>query len=395
MNVRRWALHLPALLLGIVIGMASLWAFQRITAPSFVPTSALSSVVKLERLDRKGNVLGYGTGFVIGPGLVATAYHCIEDGHQLVATDWSNTQYVATALVTGDPISDVALVRFPTCSLPPLRRSTEIDQLKPGDSKLLISGHPNGGRSNVVEGLLAEIKARFHDTRETADLHIQAVVAPGSSGSPVVHLDSGEVVAIAARYNPNDQLCFAVTLDELTKAQNRPRIRQFPGWANAAWLELRKDSNLAPDLATFDSRLAQGDYLGTLQIAERALERHPNNAEALRLTGASLSKLGRWEDALPLMAKATKLSPEEGIHWHNYAIACFHTEDYTQGLEPSRRSLECVPQDSYRHFLHAFMLDMNGKSKDAKRVLAEANAAFDENLTIELFFKKLKGYAID
>lgn len=51
MDVRRWSHHLPALPVGILIGMGSLWWFQHLTAPSFAPTATLSCVVKIDLMD--------------------------------------------------------------------------------------------------------------------------------------------------------------------------------------------------------------------------------------------------------------------------------------------------------------------------------------------------------
>ena len=167
-----------AFLFGALMGMIGTLLVTSLVRNESEPTSALTSVVKLEILNQEGEVIGFGTGFVAEPGIIATAYHVIDHGDQLVAIDWAGTRYNAQGLVAAESGQDVALVRFPDCKLPSLTLSESQPTLEVGDA-VLIPGHPDGGRANVIPGALLS----FEDSGYTAEFKIQASISPGTPTS--------------------------------------------------------------------------------------------------------------------------------------------------------------------------------------------------------------------
>ena len=164
-----------------------------------------------------------GTGFVVGPDLVATNAHVVagESSTQLQRSDGSTVN--ATA-VTFDPARDLALLDAPGLNRP---------SLAIGDTALggrgAVFGHPGGGplrlapfrvgRRGPTTG--SDVYDRGQVERDI--LFLSASLRPGDSGSPLVD-QLGKVVGVAFAIAPDKpDVAYALSVRELRGVLAEPR----------------------------------------------------------------------------------------------------------------------------------------------------------------------------
>jgi hypothetical protein len=137
-----------------------------------------------------------GTGFVVGPDLVATALHVVA-GAETVTLRQANGRVTNVVQVEAfDRLYDVAILRTAEGDLDlpalPLGDSTKLAQ---GESIVAV-GNPMGLEATISTGVVSAIR-----TTESGLTFVQvtAPISPGSSGGPLLN-DRGEVVAVVEMY---------------------------------------------------------------------------------------------------------------------------------------------------------------------------------------------------
>ncbi len=164
-----------------------------------------------------------GSGWVIGPGRVATNAHVVA-GADVVRVSAKGTGRERPARVVAfDPRRDVAVLEVPGLPSPALARGAE---LAAGDPAVL-AGFPGDeglwvGSARVratIEARGADIYGRQGVTREIYSL--RARVRSGASGGPVLDPD-GEVVGMVFATSLDDpDTGYALTLDEIRPVLQR------------------------------------------------------------------------------------------------------------------------------------------------------------------------------
>ncbi len=212
------------------------------------------SVVLLTLLDAAGDPLASGTGFAIGPSLVATNYHVVEHATRLRATLADNTSVDVAAVVAQDEKNDLALLRLDgPRTLAPL--TLGLGSIEPGD-RVVVVGNPLGLAGTVSEGIVSAVRLKGlgEDSGDYSDrplLQITAPISPGSSGSPVFN-SAGEVIGIAVAHLVEGQnLNLAIPsrfLNDLRKAGDSHSLVRALGSNVSRWALTR---NLSVSLVLF------------------------------------------------------------------------------------------------------------------------------------------------
>jgi len=174
-----------------------------------------------------GDLVQYGSGFVVAPGLVVTNAHVVAGTDRIEVID--QTEYHPASLVLFDPTYDLAVLRAPTLTDPPL--GLDPRYLGRG-AKGAVLGYPGGGGFTAVKaGVLLlfdpvapDIYGNGQTQREIYEL--QAVVRPGNSGGPLVEAN-GEVIGVVfSRDASNPDIGFALAspgvLARIHEAEARP-----------------------------------------------------------------------------------------------------------------------------------------------------------------------------
>lgn len=156
-----------------------------------------------------------GSGFVVGPGLVATNAHVVA-GESATEVETVDGQRLAGSVVAFDPDRDLAIVRVEGLTPPPL----PLGAAAVGD-RGAVFGHPGGGPLRLAPFEVGEritaSGADIYDSKgvEREVLVLAAALRPGDSGSALVSPD-GDVVGVAFAIAPDRPgVAYALSTREL------------------------------------------------------------------------------------------------------------------------------------------------------------------------------------
>jgi S1-C subfamily serine protease len=193
--------------------------------------NAKASVVKIEGYDGCPDIL-WGTGFVVGPDLVATNAHVVAGITDPQVID--NAGKHAATPVVFDPTLDFAVLRVSgiTGSALPLN-STGIGSVigSHNGNQDIVLGYPNAGDfTPTLATITSEYESVSNDIygnpNDQLDLYqINAAIQHGNSGSPLIQAD-GKVAGIIEGVSPDDSsTAYAIpTNDFLSEVQQATHL---------------------------------------------------------------------------------------------------------------------------------------------------------------------------
>ena len=159
--------------------------------PEQIAQKALASTVALTMLEANGNPSGYGSGFFVRPGHIATNHHVIEGATRiyfnLVGTE---TTYWVEDIVATDPTHDLALLRVSSGNAPVLSLANS-DSVKIGENVYVV-GNPRGWEGTISDGIVSSIRGEGNNKW----IQTTAPISPGNSGGAVLN-SRGEVIGVA------------------------------------------------------------------------------------------------------------------------------------------------------------------------------------------------------
>jgi hypothetical protein len=156
-----------------------------------------SGVVRIETTFCSGGEVGQGvgTGFVVGPRLVATVDHVVDHASAIVVKQ--NGKQLSTATVIGkDTTRDLALLRL---AKPVRGYEFKLAEKAPrlGDEVAAL-GFPLGLPLTLTKGTISGLDRTIpieHVKRERL-VQTDAAINPGNSGGPLLRTDTGEVIGL-------------------------------------------------------------------------------------------------------------------------------------------------------------------------------------------------------
>lgn len=155
--------------------------------------------------DKKLSPHVVGTGFVVSPGMIATAYHVVKDlpkGHIFLVPADKETfdlQQSSAEVVAFASKHDIALLECPSLkNLPalPLHRSLEV---KMGEEALVLGFPLSDSTLTATRGIVAgrsKMKLLETDPALTEMFKLDTSINLGNSGGPVIHVASGKVIGV-------------------------------------------------------------------------------------------------------------------------------------------------------------------------------------------------------
>lgn len=189
----------------------------------YLATPALSSTVKIE-----GSACGVqveGTGFVVGPGLVATNAHVIA-GEPVTEVQIGSSFYKAVA-VYFNPRLDLAILRTNAPLGPTL--DLNLHYVNRGTQSAIVGYPENGPLTVTPAGIAGNLMATgpdiYNSGSTTRDIYqLDATVKPGNSGSPLIE-SNGTVVGIVFSRSINDpNIGYALASPDLVPIVDRALI---------------------------------------------------------------------------------------------------------------------------------------------------------------------------
>ncbi len=173
-----------------------------------------AATVKIEGFGCGGVVDG--SGFVAGPGLVATNAHVVAGIRNPIVVD-SKGLHAAT-VVAFDPNLDFAVLRTTNLAADPLPLDT---RLAPRGTVGAALGYPGGGRFTITPAAVLQSQTAlgrniYDRGLVKRDIYaLQAGIRPGNSGGPLVTPNGVVIGMIFARSIANDNIGYALTSAEL------------------------------------------------------------------------------------------------------------------------------------------------------------------------------------
>lgn len=208
MSYRVRAVCLPRFCIALALTTVAQTAAAEAPAPSasVLPLTELAAkatpaVVLLTERDDDDQIVSSGSGFFVSAsGKVMTNHHVIEGVRRMKAKLADGRELGVSGVLADSPADDLAVLQVEGSDFPFLVLGTT-KGLRVGD-EISVIGSPQGLSQTLTTGILSAIREQGlqgHDGKIASTawtLQFSAVIAPGSSGSPVF-ARSGEVIGVA------------------------------------------------------------------------------------------------------------------------------------------------------------------------------------------------------
>jgi len=180
------------------------------------------SVVVIVALDKQGNPVGQGSGFVVrSDGAIITNYHVIS-GAEDIQVKAGEEVLPVEGIIYIDKENDLVILKAKAKALPAVRLG-DIAKVSVGE-KVYVIGSPQGLENTISDGILSGI--REVDPKRKI-IQITAPVSEGSSGGPVFN-DNGEVIGIVTFLIKEAQnLNFAMPINVLKSRIADKKVTSF------------------------------------------------------------------------------------------------------------------------------------------------------------------------
>jgi serine protease Do len=159
--------------------------------PRDIAARAQASLLVVRAIGARGDTLGEGTGFLVGPdGTFVTNYHVVEPAALVEVEPLQGQATRAVLIVAADPHRDLAVLRADGLAAAHLQLGDDSAAVI-GD-RVYVMGNPLGMSGTFTDGL---VSAR-RPVQGTSMLQVSAPISPGSSGGPVMN-ERAEVIGVA------------------------------------------------------------------------------------------------------------------------------------------------------------------------------------------------------
>jgi regulator of sirC expression with transglutaminase-like and TPR domain len=185
------------------------------------------SVVIIRVDGRDGEEFGVGTGFVIDEqGLIATNFHVINEGREFTVETSGGVELPVLAIEASDVNRDLAIIRVDVSDQTLQALELATNQSAEQGMRVLAFGNPLGLENSVVEGIVSaerEVEGR-------SLLQLAMPIEPGNSGGPLVDLDGTVHGIINMKSAIDDNLGFAIPIDQLNALSDTPNPVAIDRW---------------------------------------------------------------------------------------------------------------------------------------------------------------------
>ena len=182
-------------------------AKEDVLSPQEIAEIALKSTVYLRVKTQEKTY--YGSGFVVGEGLIATCEHVIEGMVSGTAESvFDEKKYPVTVLAVSEK-HDLAIVRVEGFTAPPLPLG-DSDTAQVGET-VFVAGNPKKLKGTFVQGIISAIR----NESKGRVIQITAPASPGSSGGAVLNTNAAVIGVLSETETGGEGLHFAVSVNHL------------------------------------------------------------------------------------------------------------------------------------------------------------------------------------
>lgn len=191
------------------------------------------SLVVVRAAGRDGQNVGLATGFVISEdGLIATARHCIEEGHDIRIETQDGTLLPVTQIYCQLEARDLVVLKIESKQpLIPLTLGNS-DNISDGESVVAV-GHPQGLRNTVFSGIIAGSE----EIDGMPFIKLSMKIERGSSGEPVVDRQGNVIALVTLKSTARDSVGFGVPVNDLKQLLEDPAPISIERWKTIGALD--------------------------------------------------------------------------------------------------------------------------------------------------------------
>ncbi|MDN3437324.1 trypsin-like peptidase domain-containing protein [Planococcus sp. APC 3900] len=155
---------------------------------------------------------GFGSGFLFEEnGMVVTNAHVVAGYTNVTVRDIDGEEYSGQVVGISD-VEDIALIKVISFEgIEPLTTEMEVTDV---GTEVIALGSPNGFENSASIGYLTGINRDITFDFQYEDVYqIDAQIAPGSSGGPLINAENGKVIGInSLLYNEGNAIGFSIPL---------------------------------------------------------------------------------------------------------------------------------------------------------------------------------------
>jgi len=329
--------------------------------------NAKPAVLHIATFDREGKVLGYGTAFFISAdGYLVTNEHVVDGAHSILDRDYKGTVFHvfrskdswSEFSPTGSTDPDLEILRADATNVPYLKLGSTVNEVE--GQRVLVIGNPMNEEFSVSDGIISSFRGN------RSYIQITAPISAGSSGSPVIDCDSGEVIGIATLTRKEGQnLNLAIATEKIREviaktgfiAQTPPPVAKV---APTPWSPPEKDLVTppapSPDVAKLAGEYFQRgvrewktrDFEGAIRDLTEALRLDPRDINAYFPRGSSHMMLRQYSEAISDFTESIRLIPDDRFSYGERALAYNNLRQYNKAISDSTKAIQLDPDnDTY------------------------------------------------
>jgi len=298
------------------------------------------SVVVIVALDKQGNPVGQGSGFVVrSDGAIITNYHVIS-GAEDIQVKAGKEVLPVEGIIYIDKENDLVILKAKAKALPAVRLG-DIAKVSVGE-KVYVIGSPQGLENTISDGILSGI--REVDPKRKI-IQITAPVSEGSSGGPVFN-DNGEVIGVVTFLIKESQnLNFAMPINVL---KSRIADKKVTSFQKAQIGEYQKTADYWYNLGCFYGE--SGLYNKAIEAYKQAIRIMPDLAEAHSNLGVTYGKLGRYAEAIEAYKQAIRINPDYAKAHSNLGLAYAKLGRDSEAIEAYKQAIRINPDLADAHY---------------------------------------------
>lgn len=131
-------------------------------------------------------------------------------------------------------------------------------------------------------------------------------------------------------------------------------------------------STCSNDITVFNTQIQRADYAKALEIAEKMVQKQPDDVDSLNRKALVLIHLEREQEALPILDTVLSIDPDNDDALNNKSWALYNLEQYEQSYDIITRALEIEPNSDIEHINHGNVLLEMGRYTDAVEAYSKA-----------------------
>lgn len=284
-----------------------------------------SGVITFVATDRNKNIVGSGTGFVVGENLIVIPYHLISRALEAEITTISGKKSKVEVLVAVDRSLDLAILRIRD-KLDPLSLGLA-QKLKQGDRLLALNGI--SGQVIISEGILRGWLEFIPETVRLIDTSMS--LDQPACGAPIFDVQ-GKVVAVAMVLGQG--LKFGIPIEQVLALNRFSKGVEFKTAPKENYLETVEGAYFAGKSAA----LLNEPGMSTLYL-EKFINFRPDNLEAYLLIGKSYHQLRNYSESYNNYAKALQLSPDEPKALYGLGLSLLNQRKFKEAAEQLEKAI--------------------------------------------------------